>query len=49
MTRLGVLFAAGLWAMVGCASTPPIKPPTSDPTTQWVQAGRKVDFDITQT
>ena len=35
--------------MVGCASTPPIKPPTSDPTTQWVQAGRKVDFAITQT
>jgi tetratricopeptide (TPR) repeat protein len=35
--------------MVGCASTPPINPPASDPTTQWVQAGRKVDFAITQT
>jgi tetratricopeptide (TPR) repeat protein len=41
--------AAGFLALVGCASTPPIKPPPSDPTTQWVQAGRKVDFAITQT
>jgi hypothetical protein len=26
-----------------------MNPPPSDPTTQWVQAGRKVDFAITQT
>src|SRR5664279_1395509 len=46
-----ILVAAGFLAIVGwgCASTPPLKPPPSDPTTQWVQAGRKVDFAITQT
>jgi cellulose synthase operon protein C len=49
MTRQRILIAAGLLTLVGCASSPPIKPPPSDPTTQWVQAGRKVDFAITQT
>ena len=38
---------AGL--LFGCASSPPLKPPPSDPGTQWVLAGRKVDFAITQT
>ena len=49
MIRKRLLIAAGLIALVGCASTPPLKPPPSDPTTQWVQAGRKIDFAITQT
>ena len=49
MTCQRFLIAAGLFALVGCASSPPIKPPPSDPTTQWVQAGRKVDFAVTQT
>ena len=49
MTRQQLFIAAGLLALVGCAFTPPIKPPPSDPATQWVQAGRKVDFAITQT
>lgn len=33
----------------GCASTPPLRPPPTDAATEWVQAGRKVDFAITQT
>jgi TolA-binding protein len=45
--RCRVVFAA--LALCACASSPPLKPPPSDPTTQWVQAGRKVDFAITQT
>ena len=49
MTRQPWLVAATLLAFAGCASAPPLKPPPSDPTTQWVQAGRKVDFAITQT
>lgn len=44
-----LLQLAGILALVGCASAPPLKPPPSDPTTQWVQAGRKVDFAIGQT
>jgi cellulose synthase operon protein C len=49
MTRQRVLVLVGLLALAGCASTPPIKPPPSDPATQWIQAGRKVDFAIMQT
>jgi cellulose synthase operon protein C len=40
---------ASVLTLLGCASAPPLKPPPSDPTTQWVQAGRKVDFAIGQT
>jgi hypothetical protein len=36
-------------AALGCASAPPLGRRPADPTTQWVQAGRKVDFAITQT
>jgi tetratricopeptide (TPR) repeat protein len=36
-------------ALFGCASAPMPKAPPPDPTTEWVQAGRKVDFAIAQT
>jgi cellulose synthase operon protein C len=34
---------------VGCGGGPPAKPPVVDPTEQWVAAGKKVEFAITQT
>jgi tetratricopeptide (TPR) repeat protein len=37
------------WVGLGCATTAPLRPPPTDAATQWVQAGRKVDFAITQT
>ena len=49
MMRQGLIVAACLFTLLGCASAPPLKPPPSDPATQWVQAGRKVDFAILQT
>ena len=44
-----VISAALTGLLLGCASAPPLRPPPADPTTQWVLAGRKVDFAITQT
>src|SRR5512138_1291903 len=44
-----LLLACAATALLGCAYTPPLRPPVADPATQWVQAGRKVDFAITQT
>ena len=50
MTGRRVLLSVALTGLLcGCASAPPLRPPPADPTTQWVQAGRKVDFAITQT
>ena len=43
----GLLLGAITWC--ACASGPPLKPPPTDPSIQWVQAGRKVDFAIIQT
>jgi tetratricopeptide (TPR) repeat protein/Tfp pilus assembly protein PilF len=34
---------------VACGAPPLAKPPQVDPTEQWVQAGKKVDFAITET
>ncbi|HEX7597465.1 MAG TPA: tetratricopeptide repeat protein, partial [Polyangia bacterium] len=49
MTRQRLLGVVLLGTLAGCVSGPPLKPPPIDPTLQWVQAGRKVDFAITQT
>lgn len=49
MTPRRWLAVVGLVLLVGCASAPPIHPPVADAATQWVQAGRKVDFAIAQT
>jgi len=50
MTGRALFLSAALIGLLwGCAATPPLRPPPADPSTQWVLAGRKVDFAITQT
>jgi tetratricopeptide (TPR) repeat protein/Flp pilus assembly protein TadD len=43
------LLISALVSVLGCAGGPPSKPPTVDPTEQWISAGKKVEFAITQT
>jgi tetratricopeptide (TPR) repeat protein/thioredoxin-like negative regulator of GroEL len=47
--KLRALWLALLISVLGCAGGPPTKPPTVDPTEQWISAGKKVEFAITQT
>jgi cellulose synthase operon protein C len=49
MMRQRLLSLVFCGVLAGCASAPPLHPPPADPALQWVQAGRKVDFAITQT
>src|ERR1700722_8183430 len=49
--RLGKLAPVALAAVftLGCGAGALVKPPHVDPTEEWIQAGKKVDFAVTQT
>ena len=47
--KLRSLLVAVVLACLGCGAGALPKPPQVDPSEQWIQAGKKIDFAVAQT